>query len=141
MSYIPTEWQTGDIVTAEKLNNMESGISAASASGGGGAFIVHAQLALVDDAISITVTESLDDIFDAIQNEQFVYMICLNVYGYPAYLYLTSSASPEEGYGGALEFNNIIMQKTGSVVCLDSTRILMDDGVWEYQSLTGSFTS
>ena len=35
MSYIPTEWQTGDIVTAEKLNNMESGISAASASGGG----------------------------------------------------------------------------------------------------------
>lgn len=35
MSYIPTEWQTGDIVTAEKLNNMENGISAASASGGG----------------------------------------------------------------------------------------------------------
>lgn len=36
MSYTPTEWATGDIVTAEKLNNMESGISAASASGGSG---------------------------------------------------------------------------------------------------------
>lgn len=29
MSYEPTNWQTGDIVTAEKLNNMESGISSA----------------------------------------------------------------------------------------------------------------
>lgn len=26
MSYTPTNWQTGDTVTAEKLNNMESGI-------------------------------------------------------------------------------------------------------------------
>lgn len=29
MSYEPTNWQTGDIVTAKKLNNMESGISSA----------------------------------------------------------------------------------------------------------------
>lgn len=26
MSYTPTEWQTGDTITAEKLNNMEQGI-------------------------------------------------------------------------------------------------------------------
>ena len=26
MSYTPTEWKTGDIITAYKLNNMESGI-------------------------------------------------------------------------------------------------------------------
>ena len=26
MSYVPTEWETGDIVTAEKLNNIENGI-------------------------------------------------------------------------------------------------------------------
>ena len=26
MSYTPTEWKTGDVITAEKLNNMESGI-------------------------------------------------------------------------------------------------------------------
>ena len=30
MSYTPTNWQTGDTVTAEKLNNMESGIVAAA---------------------------------------------------------------------------------------------------------------
>ena len=26
MSYTPTEWKTGDVITAENLNNMESGI-------------------------------------------------------------------------------------------------------------------
>jgi len=26
MSYTPTEWKTGDVITADKLNNMESGI-------------------------------------------------------------------------------------------------------------------
>lgn len=26
MSYTPTEWATGDVITAEKLNNMENGI-------------------------------------------------------------------------------------------------------------------
>lgn len=30
MSYTPTNWQTGDTVTAEKLNNMEQGIEAAN---------------------------------------------------------------------------------------------------------------
>ena len=31
MSYTPTNWQTGDVVTAEKLNKMESGIAESSA--------------------------------------------------------------------------------------------------------------
>lgn len=30
MGYIPTEWQTGDIITAEKLNKAEEGIAANS---------------------------------------------------------------------------------------------------------------
>lgn len=30
MSYTPTQWATGDTVTAEKLNKMEDGIAAAS---------------------------------------------------------------------------------------------------------------
>ena len=29
MSYTPTQWQTGDTITAEKLNNMENGIASA----------------------------------------------------------------------------------------------------------------
>lgn len=30
MTYIPTNWQTGDIITAEKLNKAEQGIAAAT---------------------------------------------------------------------------------------------------------------
>lgn len=30
MSYTPTQWQTGDTITAEKLNNMEGGIENAN---------------------------------------------------------------------------------------------------------------
>ena len=40
MSYIPTEWKTGDIVTAEKLNKLEEGV-ASGGGGGGGALILH----------------------------------------------------------------------------------------------------
>lgn len=40
MAYIPTEWQTGDIVTAEKLNKLESGVQNASGGGAGGFMLV-----------------------------------------------------------------------------------------------------
>ena len=35
MTYTPTEWKTGDVVTAEKLNKMEQGIADNSSAGGG----------------------------------------------------------------------------------------------------------
>lgn len=38
MSYTPTTWQTGDTITAEKLNNMESGIEAANET-----LVIHAK--------------------------------------------------------------------------------------------------
>lgn len=37
MSYTPTEWKTGDVITADKLNNMEGGIA-----GAGGLFVINA---------------------------------------------------------------------------------------------------
>jgi hypothetical protein len=40
MSYTPNTWQTGDTITAAKLNNMEQGI--ANAGGGGGVLFVTA---------------------------------------------------------------------------------------------------
>ena len=35
MAYTPTNWQTGDTITAEKLNKLENGV----ASGGGITFL------------------------------------------------------------------------------------------------------
>lgn len=39
MSYTPTTWVTGDIVTADKLNNLESGVLSVNGGGGGVEFI------------------------------------------------------------------------------------------------------
>ena len=61
MSYTPTEWATGDIVTAEKLNNMESGISAASASGGGLLVTITVTQSGGELAVS-NVSETVNDI-------------------------------------------------------------------------------
>lgn len=33
MAYTPTNWETGDLITAEKMNNLEQGVEAASGSG------------------------------------------------------------------------------------------------------------
>lgn len=38
MSYTPTEWKTGDVVTSAKLNKLEQGVADA---GGGGALFVE----------------------------------------------------------------------------------------------------
>lgn len=40
MAYTPTEWQSGDIVTSEKLNKIENGIAGAGGGGGGEVFMV-----------------------------------------------------------------------------------------------------
>jgi hypothetical protein len=42
MTYVPTEWRTGDIVTADKLNHAEQGIADAHSGGGGGVYVVSA---------------------------------------------------------------------------------------------------
>lgn len=41
MAYTPTEWQSGDIVTSEKLNKIENGIAGA----GGGVLVVTMDVA------------------------------------------------------------------------------------------------
>lgn len=45
MSYTPTNWETGDTITAEKLNKLEQGVANAGGSTGGGVLVVN----LVED--------------------------------------------------------------------------------------------
>lgn len=57
MAYVKTTWQTGDVITAEKLNNMEGGIEA------------HDSIIIlgVYDADTITFDISAADMFSAIE--------------------------------------------------------------------------
>lgn len=41
MSYEPTNWKDGDLVTSAKLNKLEQGVASAGGSGGGGILVVH----------------------------------------------------------------------------------------------------
>lgn len=61
MSYIPTEWKTGDIVTAEKLNKLEEGV--ASGGGGGGGLLVH----IMSTELPPTLDKNWNEINAAVQ--------------------------------------------------------------------------
>lgn len=56
MSYTPTKWVTGDIVTSEKLNKLENGLASVDA----GASIVFATLDISTQALNKTWQEIAD---------------------------------------------------------------------------------
>ena len=61
MAYTPTEWKSGDVITAEKLNNIEDGVQEAleNSESGGERFEV------VYDAINSTINHTFTEIQDA----------------------------------------------------------------------------
>ena len=74
MSYTPTEWKSGDVVTSQKLNKMEAGIAAA---GGGGVLVVHAYWDAGETGATLDKTYA--EIHTAIQNGPvFVYLYLPN---------------------------------------------------------------
>ena len=58
MAYIPTVWETGDVITAEKLNKAEEGIEAASASAASYDHIISA-----DPANSVSPTVDAETVY------------------------------------------------------------------------------
>ena len=72
MSYEPTTWKSGDVVTSAKLNKIEQGI--ANAGGGGGALVVH----VVDETLDKTWQEIHDAaplvwLFDGFATYNYIY--------------------------------------------------------------------
>lgn len=64
MSYTPTEWQTGDTITAEKLNKLENGVADSSGSGGdGNIFTIHYT---IDGTFSVTSDKTYTEIQTAV---------------------------------------------------------------------------
>ena len=59
MSYEPTNWKDGDLVTSAKLNKIEQGI----ANGSGGTLIVH--LTWSNDGNTATMDKTWQQVYDA----------------------------------------------------------------------------
>lgn len=62
MSYTPTEWKSGDVVTSEKLNKLENGVAAA------GWLAVHVSMETGDDGTTMTMDKTYAEIAAADQN-------------------------------------------------------------------------
>ena len=85
MTYTPINWQTGDTITAAKLNNMENGIA------GAGALFVHV------DFDSGALDKTWQEIYDA----SLVVPVMLTIEDgpYVDVYYLSGLNSVEEQYG------------------------------------------
>lgn len=72
MSYEPTEWKTGDVVTAAKLNKLEDGVANAGGGGSGGGLVVH----MVEDleAETATLDKTWAEINAVVMNGGSVYL-------------------------------------------------------------------
>ena len=103
MSYTPTTWVTGDVITAEKLNNMESGIAE-----DGDVFIIHATG--VASYGSVETTPTLDKTFQEISNAVLSNKNCIiiseTVYSIELIPYLNCMKNPD----GSVD--NITFRKT-----------------------------
>lgn len=74
MSYIKQNWKNGDVITAEKLNHMESGIVNAE-SGGSGIMTIHfvPDFTRTGNPIPpISIDKTPQEVFDAYRNDTIV---------------------------------------------------------------------
>lgn len=80
MTYVKTDWETGDIITAEKLNNMESGIENAGSGSTGTVMVVHSTS---DESTgNTTLDKTWAEIADAMQTGIVVHVYSWGEDGY-----------------------------------------------------------
>lgn len=76
MSYTPTNWQTGDTVTAEKLNKLEQGVSDA----GGGIVVASAEVGEelfsidYENPLSISLDKTYEELYSATYSAIHIYI-------------------------------------------------------------------
>ena len=89
MSYVKNTWQTGDIVTAEKLNHLEDGVASASSGGGGGTFVVTYSYQEIEGEQYLVADKTFAEIQNAMANGIYPYAIFKEneVWLHPKYIY------------------------------------------------------
>ena len=101
MSYTPTNWQTGDTVTAEKLNNMEQGIELAN-----DAFVIT--LTPTEQDYSGTIDKTYDEIVSAVNSGVKIFFKFGSTL-YPANEIVNNGATIAVG-GTVLLFDDVLTQ-------------------------------
>lgn len=119
MSYTPTQWQTGDTITAERLNNMESGIEAANET-----LVIHAKFN--EQWVLISVDCPAADARDAIRAGKNV-EILFEVYS-GDYLMATRKARPTPFIGSPNVIGEFFVVWATTDVPVPPRLQLSDDG-------------
>lgn len=105
MSYTPTEWKTGDVVTSEKLNKVENGLAAIPDSEDTLTVIVRVNptaeiLGTLEDAIDesthgtrlqpevISCSKTLDEIYSAVSEGKCVTVMILEEHNFASVDYI-----------------------------------------------------
>lgn len=101
MSYTPTNWQTGDTVTAEKLNKMEAGIELAN-----DAFVIT--LTPTEQDFSGTIDKTYDEIVASVNSGVKIFFKFASAL-YPVNEIIINSSLITVG-GTFLIFDNILTQ-------------------------------
>lgn len=110
MAYVKTTWQTGDLITAAKLNNMENGISSIDTAQAESGLVVP--LITIDTQnMTITMDMSFADVLEAIESNK---CCCAHV---------------DSGLGSIQVFN------LDSFVPSDSTSILEKQFTFQYKTV------
>jgi len=89
VSYTPTEWATGDTITAEKLNKLEQGVAA-------GSLIVHVTSTVDEGAILHSLVTPYSDILAAIESG-IIPLMKIEVKGTGAIIYGAFTTMDAEG--------------------------------------------
>ena len=136
MSYNPNIWNTGDIITAEKLNNMERGIGE---SGGGETFLINVEISAETGAISAdkTYAEIIAAVDQGIipvvkfipdETEFFYYTFC----GLLDYNYIYQNPEYPDGCIMCIFIGYSVFQGQNTLVCNLTGLSAGPDGTWGY---------
>lgn len=66
MTYTKTNWQTGDVITAEKLNKLENGVEDASGGGSGGIMLIG--VTIDEERSCLVLNKTYKEIKDAMSS-------------------------------------------------------------------------
>ena len=136
MSYTPTEWKSGDVVTSAKLNKLEQGVADA-----GGGLIVNVSLTYDETSDSVVVSnveETIDEILAAIAEGQSVEMhVARSDYEQDPHtdfeVYHCVDAYTGDAESIAIDFEEIYIQfPNATTIKIITRKIAYADSEWAY---------
>lgn len=128
MSYTPTEWNSGDIITAEKLNKLEDGVADANDVNVGSNNVLKIDMNLSTTGGEYVLTMDLaecnyDNILSAINSGCLVYVALKRTAVQGTFIYYLS-AHPIGSGPSALIFQNIDSAKLRTIEITSSDELL-----------------